>query len=139
MTEEEYPIHPTLDSLIQRFKKFSTEGFPRGIPQPAVNWREILQGLTRYESTVVPQVYEYLTGQKADLSNLSCPEALKLNMQGFKLSSVEESDFLNKLIGYRNQIDALVFALEDCVNELGNPCTKFRTEAAEAFLRANKK
>ncbi len=123
---EEYPIHPTLDRLIQHFKKFSNVEFPRGAPKPIEPWMDIIRGLTRYEASVASKAYDYLCGKEAVVTGMACPEELKNHMNAMKVPSDEESQFLNKLLAYRNQIEEIGFDIEDCVRELGNPCKQFR-------------
>lgn len=128
MAEEEYPIHPILDELIQSYKEFKTVVFPRGMPKPVDVWKEILQNLTKYEAHIVLVTGEYLCGDIIKADDLDPPEKLKEVMQAIKIRSAEDSDFLNNLMEYRKQIEAIAHHLQDCVYELGNPCQTFRGE-----------
>jgi len=128
MVEEEYPIDPTLDKLIQSFKEFQHVTFPRGMPKPAPVWKEVLQNVTRYEAHIIKVASDYLCGNLVKADDLNPPEALKQVMQTFKVRSADDSDFLNSLMEYRKQIENMAYLIQDCVEELGNPCQKFRIE-----------
>jgi hypothetical protein len=121
MATEEYPIHPTFDALIQAFKKFSQISFPRGIPQPALAWKDLIQGLTYYESLVVQRAQEYMSAKKITLPELKPMPAFNQAITAFKIRSAEDSDYMQKYVEYKNQIEAISHLLEDCVDQLGNP------------------
>ena len=78
MVEEEYPIHPILDELIQSYKEFKTVVFPRGMPKPVDLWKEILQNLTKYEAHIVLVTGEYLCGDIIKADDLDPPEKLRI-------------------------------------------------------------
>ena len=126
MTEEQYPIHPVLDQLIQSFKQFSTEEFPRGVPAPIEKWRPILQSVTQYEAKVVPQISDYLGGRSADLMVLQASVELKNSLSVVKIQSTADSDYLAKIKTYVSRIEGLCLMLNDCAVQLGNPCKQFK-------------
>lgn len=128
MVEEEYPINPTLDSLIQAFKEFKYVTFPRGMPKPASIWKELIQPLTKYEAHIIQVANDYLCGQVIKTDDLAPPENLKLTMDNFNIRSVEDNDYWIELVKYKKQIEKIAYLIEDCVQELGNPCQKFRIE-----------
>lgn len=125
---EEYPIHPVLDDLIQNYKAFSHVEFPRGIPQPVAQWKPLLQPLTKYEAACIQEVHHYLCGKTAEVAKAQCPQDLKKSIQSFITTDNDKRDYVNKLSDYLKQIENLNFLLEDCVEELGNPCSQFRTD-----------
>lgn len=126
MIEEEYPIHPTADRLIQSFKEFRHVPFPRGIPKPFETWKPLLQAVTKFEQKAMPVVSHYLSGQKADLQNVPPIQGVKQTLQNQRVNSVEESDYLNALNDYVKGMDEILNDLDDCIQELGNPCSNFR-------------
>lgn len=123
---EEYPIHPTLDQLIQSYKKFSQIEFPRGIPQPAANWKELLQGMTQYEALIIQRAQEYLSGAAIQISDLAPSNKVAQALAALKIRTPEDDVYLKKIHAYKNQIEDIAHLIEDCAAELGNPCKVFR-------------
>lgn len=117
---EHYPIHPTLDQLIQKFKQFSQVTFPRGIPD-LKQWAPLVKGLTTYERFVIEQAQIYMSGQAVDTTKLKCDKIFLQTLQSFATNSLADSNYMKNFLTYKNDIDILVNLIEDCIEELGNP------------------
>lgn len=115
------PNHPTFISLATHFTHFSEVGFPRGIPQPASAWTELLKGVTNREAAVVTQAYAYLQGKPVDEIALQTPAKLGLAFAGFVAKSPEDKAYLKKLVDYKSMIEHIAELTLECVNEFGNP------------------
>lgn len=126
MIDKEYPIQAKLDELIQNFKTFQTVSFPRGIPQPQQHWRPLLQALTQYDAKVAQAVSFYLCGSKVELEHLPQSPALEPLFLKIPQRGKEAEDFFNKLTTYKRQIDSLASILDDCAQNLGNPCLQIK-------------
>ncbi len=118
---EVYPIHPTFDLLIQTFKVFSAVEFPRGIPQPAIAWKDLIQGLTHYESLVIARAQDYLNGKVITRHELKSHPEFDKAIAAFLIRSPEDDVYRLKFLDYKKQIEGLAHILEDCVDEFGNP------------------
>jgi hypothetical protein len=118
---EVYPIHPNFDLLIQTFKAFSTVEFPRGIPQPALAWKDLIQGLTHYESLVIARAQDYLNGKTISLNELKANPEFDKAIATFHIRSPEDDMYRLKFLDYKKQIQAIAHTVEDCVTEFGNP------------------
>ena len=131
MIEEEYPIHPTADRLIQSFKEFRHVPFPRGIPKPFETWKPLLQAVTKFEQKAMPVVSHYLSGLKVDLADIPAIQDVKKTLQSQRVQGTEESDYLTALNEYVKGLDEILLDLNDCIQELGNPCQNFRIPGIE--------
>jgi hypothetical protein len=118
--DQEYPIHPTFDRLIQAFKVFSRVTFPRGIPDQVV-WRDAVRGMTRYESAVIQRVREYMSGGAVTVPELTTPVPLTQAVAAIQVRSAADADYMNKFQDYKGQVEAIAQTLRDCIEELGNP------------------
>lgn len=125
--DHDSPIHPLLDDLIQKYKHFSQVEFPRGVPAPAANWKPLLQQLTQYEARSIGEVHKYLSGELAEPKNTICPPELKKQLEGFVTHDVAARDYVNKLNLYLKHIETIAHLLQDCAEQLGNPCQTFRS------------
>ena len=123
---EEYPIHPTLDSLIRFHKEFSQVTFPRGIPAPTFLWKDILQSLTKFEAEVVKVSHEYMCGEEVVLNKLNVDHEFINLIKDFEVRSADDSEYLKKLSAYHEQVKVMVGLIENCARELGNPCNKYK-------------
>lgn len=126
MADQPYPIHEQLDRLIQEFKTFQLVPFPRGIPQPAQDWKPLLQALTQYDAAIAQAASHYLCGAEVDLTRLPSSPALETQFGAITNKSPAAQNFLNALTSYRCQIDALKDILMDCLHTLGNPCQQIK-------------
>lgn len=124
--DQPYPIHPTLDQLIQAFKEFQHEPFPRGMPQPLETWKPLLQHMTRFDAAIAKAAHEYLGGRVTDLASIKTPEPLKQSLAAAVTRSHEAATYHAALCGYLKKIETIAFLIEDCAAELGNPCAKFK-------------
>lgn len=126
MADQPYPIHEQLDRLIQEFKTFQQVSFPRGIPQPAQEWKPLLQSLTQYDASIAQATSHYLCGTEVNETKLPSSPALETQFGSVTNKSPAAQNFFNALTSYRNQIDALKAILIDCLHDLGNPCQQIK-------------
>lgn len=124
--DQPYPIHETLDKLIQNFKEFRNKTFPRGIPQPVSDWKNHLQAITQFEAQMIRLVSDYMGGQKVDLQKIPAAKLLKENLRSFLSTKNETNNYRDQLIDYTDQIETLGFLLQDCCETLGNPCSQYK-------------
>lgn len=117
---EEYPIQPTLDKLIQAFRQFRDVNFPRGIPD-VQRWNELVRGLTRYEAQVIARAQDYMAQAKIDLAGLDPPTDFLSKLGAFQIPSAADADYMRLYQDYKRQVDAIAQHVRDCVFELGNP------------------
>ncbi len=131
--DKPYPIHPLLDELIQTFKSFSAVEFPRGMPVGQQDiWLPTIRCVTRFEASVIGQASEYLCGRQIDLSQIKYHQESKTALQAQKAFSDAEHLFLVKLKQYQETTEKILFLMEDCVRELGNPCQSYKAGAVLA-------
>ncbi|MCP5464836.1 MAG: hypothetical protein H7A33_07425 [Deltaproteobacteria bacterium] len=126
MADQPYPIHPKLDELIQQFKNFKNQTFPRGMPAPVDHWKPLLQQVTKFEAKIIKLASDYMGGSKIAEQDLQTPSSMKEVFSSFRSRGGDDDAFYNELREYRDQIEVVAQLAEDCIHELGNPCSQYR-------------